>query len=104
MKKLLVPILLTISTCFVLNQKSVTPVHAHDLFVQKNAVIVPKDIDLNDVKEENIRAYYTNLNSLSNEERQGTNLLKNLKPILKNGHTPYYYKDACSCHPSLAGL
>lgn len=96
MKKLLVPILLTISTCFVLNQKSVTPVHANDLFVQKNAVIVPKDIDLNDVKEENIRAYYTNLNSLSNEEKQGTNLLKNLKPILKNGHTPYYYKDSAS--------
>lgn len=96
MKKLLVPILLTISTCFVLNQKSVTPVHANDLFVQKNAVIVPKDIDLNDVKEENIRAYYTNLNSLSNEERQGTNLLKNLKPILKNGHTPYFYKESAS--------
>ena len=96
MKKLLVPILLTISTCFVLNQKSVSTVHANDLFVQKNAVIVPKDIDLNDFKEENIRAYYTNLNSLSNEERQGTNLLKNLKPILKNGHTPYYYKDGAA--------
>lgn len=96
MKKLLAPILLTISTCFVLNQKSVTPVHANELFVQKNAVVVPKDIDLNDVKEENIRAYYTNLNSLSNEERQGTNLLKNLKPILKNGHTPYFYKDSAS--------
>lgn len=42
-------------------------------------------IDLNDCSEEDIRDYYKNLNSLTTSERQGTNLLKNLKTILKNG-------------------
>ena len=44
-----------------------------------------KNINLNDTSETNIRSYYANLNSLSASEKQGTNLLKNLKPILKNG-------------------
>ena len=42
-----------------------------------------KDINLNAVSESNIRNYYSSLNDLSNEERQGINLLKNLKPILR---------------------
>ena len=46
---------------------------------------VPTTIDLNDTSESEIRSYYAGLNSLSASERQGTNLLKNLKPILKNG-------------------
>ena len=46
---------------------------------------VPTTIDLNDTSESEIRSYYAGLNSLSTSERQGTNLLKNLKPILKNG-------------------
>lgn len=43
------------------------------------------NIDLNDASDSDVRDYYSNLNSLSQSERQGTNLLKNLKPILKNG-------------------
>lgn len=46
---------------------------------------VPTDIDLNDASESTIRSYYASLNSLSANERKGTNLLKNLKPILKKG-------------------
>ena len=45
---------------------------------------LPTTIDLNDTSAANIRSYYSSLNSLSTSERQGTNLLKNLKPILKN--------------------
>ena len=43
---------------------------------------LPKYIDLNDVSDTDIRSYYSSLISLSEEERKGTNLLKNLKPIL----------------------
>ena len=50
-----------------------------------------KTIDLNDSSEQDIRNYYSSLNSLSESERQGTNLLKNLKPILKNGQKYYSY-------------
>ena len=49
-----------------------------------SASSLPTTIDLNDCNEQEIRSYYSSLNSLSASERQGTNLLKNLKPILKN--------------------
>ena len=52
---------------------------------------VPTTLDLNDTSAANIRSYYSGLNSLSTNERQGTNLLKNLKPILKNGQKYYSY-------------
>lgn len=43
---------------------------------------LPSTINLNDYTEIEVRSYYSSLNSLSTTERQGTNLLKNLKPIL----------------------
>lgn len=43
---------------------------------------LPKTIYLDAVDESDIRSYYSSLNSLSESERQGTNLLKNLKTIL----------------------
>ena len=52
---------------------------------------IPTTIDLNDTTPANIRSYYSSLNSLTTSERQGTNLLKNLKPILKNGQKYYSY-------------
>ena len=52
---------------------------------------VPKNINLNDTSASDIREYYSSLNSLSTSERQGTNLLKNLKPILKNGQKYFSY-------------
>lgn len=52
---------------------------------------LPSTIDLNDTSAANIRSYYSSLNNLSTSERQGTNLLKNLKTILKNGQKYYSY-------------
>ncbi len=52
---------------------------------------LPTDLDLNDASEETIRSYYSNLNSLSESERNGNNLLKNLKPILSNNQKYYSY-------------
>ena len=52
---------------------------------------LPTTIDLNDCEEQDIRDYYSDLNSLDISERQGTNLLKNLKPILANNQKYYSY-------------
>ena len=52
---------------------------------------LPTTIDLNDTSAQNIRSYYSSLNSLATSQRQGTNLLKNLKTILKNGQKYYSY-------------
>ena len=52
---------------------------------------VPTTINLNDTSESSIRSYYSSLNNLSANERKGTNLLKNLKPILKNGQKYFSY-------------
>ena len=48
-------------------------------------------IDLNDTSADKIRAYYSPLDSLSEEERKGTNLLKNLKEVLKKDQKYYAY-------------
>ena len=52
---------------------------------------LPTTIKLNDTEPGDIRNYYSNLNSLSDSEKTGTNLLKNLKPILKNNQKFYAY-------------
>ena len=52
---------------------------------------LPTTIDLNDTSAANIRSYYSSLNSLTQNERKGNNLLKNLKTILKNGQKYYSY-------------
>ena len=51
-----------------------------------------KNITLKDNTEEEIRSYYSSLNGLGALELRGTNLLKNLKPILQN--FTYYSYDA----------
>ena len=48
-------------------------------------------IDLNDSSDADIKSYYSALNSFEDEERKGTNLLKNLKPILSNNQVYYSY-------------
>lgn len=50
-----------------------------------SASSLPATIDLNDCSESTIRNYYSDLNNLDTSERQGTNLLKRLKTILKTG-------------------
>ena len=52
---------------------------------------LPKEIHLNDYSDETIRNYYSDLNSLSDSERTGENLLKNLKPILSKDQKYYSY-------------
>lgn len=52
---------------------------------------LPTTIDLNDCTEEEVRSYYSSLSSLSASERKGTNLLKNLKEVLKTGQKYYSY-------------
>lgn len=49
------------------------------------------NIDLNDSSASTIRNYYSSLNNKSQSELQGTNLLKNLKTILKNGQKYFSY-------------
>lgn len=64
-------------------------------YVETNAYSsssLPTTIDLNDNSESEIRNYYSSLNSLSASERQGDNLLKNLKNILKAGQKYYSYE------------
>ena len=53
---------------------------------------LPTTIDLNDNSESDIRAYYSSLDGLSENELKGNNLLKNLKTILYN--MTYYSYDA----------
>ena len=68
---------LNVSLYIGLNQK-VTELDAY------SASSLPTTINLNDCTEQEIRSYYSGLNSLTASERKGTNLLKNLKPILMN--------------------
>ena len=67
------------------NEKEATEAHAY------STSSLPTTIDLNDTEEANVRSYYSSLNALPTSERQGTNLLKNLKPILKTGQKYYSY-------------
>ena len=52
---------------------------------------LPTTIDLNAVNDSDVRTYYSYLNALSDSEKTGTNLLKNLKTILKDGQQYYSY-------------
>lgn len=67
--------------------KTFKPAHAYTA----KSVTSIKNIDLNDVSDEDVRNYYSDLDSLPENERKGTNLLKNLKPILKNGQQYFKY-------------
>ena len=52
---------------------------------------LPTTINLNDYEDAEIRNYYASLNSKADSERQGENLLKNLKTILKQDQKYYNY-------------
>ena len=58
-----------------------------------SASSLPTTIDLNDCSEQEIRSYYSSLNSMDVSQRKGTNLLKNLKPILSNNQKYYSYEN-----------
>ena len=73
--------------------KEVTVAKALELTGPTYQSSVPKNLTLKDNTESEIRSYYNSLNSLANSEKTGTNLLKNLKPILQE--MTYYSYDAC---------
>ena len=89
MKKI-IPIILTLNTAgavfasFVIN-------NAKQVVSAYGTASLPTTIDLNDCSSEEIKAYYSKLDSLETTEKQGNNLLKNLKEILKNGQKYYSY-------------
>ena len=56
-----------------------------------SASSLPSTIDLNDSSASDVRNYYSSLNGKSASELKGENLLKNLKPILKNNQKYYSY-------------
>lgn len=70
---------------FVFGSGETKSVHAYSV------ASLPTTIDLNDTDAATIRSYYSDLDSLPASERTGTNLLKNLKPILKSGQKYYSY-------------
>ena len=70
---------------FVANNKCFQKAEAY------SASSLPTTINLNANTEEEIRNYYSALDSLPESEKTGTNLLKNLKEILKNGQKYYSY-------------
>ena len=57
----------------------------------ENSTLPKENITLRDNSEGEIRSYYSALNSKAESERSGSNLLKNLKPILKEGMKYYSY-------------
>ena len=85
MKKIAVPILVAVLAAVPL---SFVRFEAREVSA---ASALPTTIKLSDCTETQIREYYSGLNSLSESERQGTNLLKNLKPILKNNQKCWGY-------------
>lgn len=90
MKKFIVPALavsvLSLASALVIFQnKNYQEVSAYSI------ANLPTTIDLNDCTDAEIRSYYAGLDSLSESERKGTNLLKNLKPILSNNQKYYSY-------------
>ena len=81
----LVAVLSLNASVFISSNNKTQKVEAYD------SSSLPTTIDLNDCGEQEIRTYYSSLNSLSESERKGTNLLKNLKPILSNNQKYYNY-------------
>ncbi len=82
---LLLPLALATGVFFAAPKSITNEVHGYDISS------LPTTIDLNDTSAADIRSYYSSLNNLSTSERQGNNLLKNLKTILKSGQKYYSY-------------
>lgn len=85
-----------LSTLFLLVQSIPFSVANRDTFVKGTRFEKLKNeniINLNPTKEEDIRSYYASLESLPADERKNQNLLKNLKPILRNDFKYYSYEE-----------
>ena len=82
---LLLPSVLSVGVLFGIRRDNAVKT---DAYASSN---LPTTIDLNDCSENDIRNYYSALNSKSSNELQGQNLLKNLKPILSTNQKYYKY-------------
>ena len=82
----------------ILHKKTTEQVYAYNALSD-----LPTTIDLNDSSASEIRNYYSSLNGKSASELKGNNLLKNLKPILKNNQK-YYSYDYTPSGTSTSGL
>ena len=87
MKRLL-PIALLMGIAFGLN---IHTINNKKVVLAKSDASLPTTIHLDDNTNDEIRAYYSALNSLSEIERSGDNLLKNLKTILSKDQIMYSY-------------
>ncbi len=88
----LITILLTTLTLsgvsfFVDSQRDLVPVEALGTLT----TYFPSTINATPASDTTIRTYYDDLDALATSERQGTNLLKNLKPILAANSKYYSY-------------
>lgn len=83
----LLPIALGLGVLLGVNKKPIEKAEASSYSVSS----IPKNLDLNDSTETEIRNYYNGLTNKTSDQLSGTNLLKNLKPILKNGQKYYSY-------------
>ena len=82
----LLPISFALGVIFVEKTDKPTPVNAYDY-----TTLSKMDINLNDTSSQDIRNYYSDLNDLTAENKKGTKLLKNLKPILSEGQKYFSY-------------
>ncbi len=82
----LLPISFALGVIFVDKTAKASPVEAYDY-----TSLSKMDINLNDTSSEDIRNYYSDLNGLTAANKKGTNLLKNLKPILSEGQKYFSY-------------
>lgn len=95
-KKLLATLSLSaliIGAGIALTSKKPVEVEAYSAYTEGS---LPTTIKLNDNTPEQIRSYYNELLSLDASEKTGTNLLKNLKPILKNNQKYFSYDSSSS--------
>lgn len=82
----LLPIAMAMGALFGVYKKPITEANAYT----KDGQLV-STIKLKDNTDQEIKNYYSSLNNLSSSELQGNNLLKNLKPILKNNQKYFKY-------------
>lgn len=85
----LLPFAVLIPTLLAISATKVVKVSAADTLYTSAAL--PTTINLNDYSDAEVRNYYSSLNAKSADEKKGSNLLKNLKTILKQDQKYYNY-------------
>jgi len=90
--KLVFRIIITTSTLTVMSISAVgAAFFSFKGFQKAEAISLPTSLNLSDCSDEEIQTYYSSLNGKSEDELSGTNLLKNLKGIIRNGVQYFSY-------------